>query len=197
MPDWRTLAIDATWVSGCVNWREYWMKAWMSPMVMAPDETRRPPTTAMATKLRLPMNVIAGWISPDANCAPKLAWYSSSFLAANRSSTSCCRPKALTSAWPVNVSSTCALSAPVWRHCATKRGCARLAICLMMVSESGTVTMVITARSGEIVIIITTTPTMVSSEVSSWLSVCWRLWATLSMSLVTRLRRSPRGCPST
>ncbi len=143
------------------------------------------------------MNVIAGWISPDANWAPKLAWYSSSFLAANRSSTSRCRPKALTSAWPVNVSSTCALSAPVWRHCATKRGCARLAICLMMVSDSGTVTMVITARSGEMVIIITTTPTMVSSEVSSWLSVCWRLWAMLSMSLVTRLSRSPRDWPST
>ena len=85
----------------------------------------------------------------------------------------------------------------MWRHWATKRGCARLAIRLMTNSDTGTVTIVITASSGEMVIIITTTPTMVSSEVSSWLSVCWRLWAMLSMSLVTRLSRSPRGCPST
>ena len=73
MPDCSTFAIDATWVIGCVNWREYWMNAWMSPIVSAPAETRSPPTTAMATKLRLPTNIIAGWMTPDANCAPKLA----------------------------------------------------------------------------------------------------------------------------
>ena len=39
----------------------------------------------------------------------------------------------------------------------------------------------------------TSTPTTVSSEVSSWLSVCCRLCAMLSMSLVTRLSSSPRG----
>ena len=44
--------------------------------------------------------------------------------------------------------------------------------------------------------IITSTPMTVSTEVSSWLSVCCRLWATLSMSLVTRLSSSPRGCRS-
>ena len=33
MPDWSTLAIDASWVSGWVNLREYWMKAWTSPML--------------------------------------------------------------------------------------------------------------------------------------------------------------------
>ena len=43
------LAIEATWVSGWVNWREYWMKAWTSPRLIAPLETRSPPTTAMAT----------------------------------------------------------------------------------------------------------------------------------------------------
>ena len=73
MPDWNTLTIDATCVSGWVNWREYWMNAWMSPMVIAPFATRSPPTTAIATKLRLPMNIIAGWITPEMNCAPKLA----------------------------------------------------------------------------------------------------------------------------
>ena len=53
------------------------------------------------------------------------------------------------------------------------------------------------ASSGEIEIIMMTTPMIVSVEVSIMLSVCWRLCATLSMSLVTRLRRSPRGWLST
>ena len=52
------------------------------------------------------------------------------------------------------------------------------------------------ASSGEIHTIIETIATTVSSEVSSWLRVCCRLWATLSMSLVTRLSSSPRGWPS-
>ena len=58
------------------------MNAWMSPMVIAPAATRSPPTTAMATKLRLPRNIIAGWIDPEMNWAPKLASYSSSFVVA-------------------------------------------------------------------------------------------------------------------
>ena len=36
----------------------------------------------------------------------------------------------------------------------------------------------------------------VSREVSSWLIVCCRDWAMLSMSLVTRLSSSPRGVES-
>ena len=32
----------------------------MSPIVIAPLATRMPPRTAMATKLRLPMNIVAG-----------------------------------------------------------------------------------------------------------------------------------------
>ena len=72
-PDCSMLAIDASWVSG---WREL-------PRVLderlhvaeliAPDATRRPPTTAMATKLRFPTNIIAGMIAPEMNCARKLA----------------------------------------------------------------------------------------------------------------------------
>ena len=49
MPDCRTFAIEASWVIGWVNWREYWMNACTSPRLMAPDATRRPPMTAMAT----------------------------------------------------------------------------------------------------------------------------------------------------
>ena len=48
-PDCSRLAIDATWVSGWVNCREYWMNACTSPRLIAPDATRRPPTTAIAT----------------------------------------------------------------------------------------------------------------------------------------------------
>ena len=57
-------------------------------------------------------------------------------------------------------------------------------------------TSAIDASSGEIVNIITVTPTSVSSDVTIWLVVCCRLCARLSMSLVTRLSRSPRSCRS-
>ena len=48
-PDWSRLIIDATWVSGWVNCREYWMNAWTSPRLMVPLATRRPPSTAITT----------------------------------------------------------------------------------------------------------------------------------------------------
>jgi hypothetical protein len=53
-----------------------------------------------------------------------------------------------------------------------------------------------TASSGEMTNIMVATPTSSSTDVSIWLSVCWRLCATLSMSFVTRLSRSPRACLS-
>ena len=59
-------------------------------------------------------------------------------------------------------------------------------------SDSGIVTSAITESSGETTTIITSTPTTVSSETTSWLSVCCRLVLTLSMSLVARLSTSPR-----
>ena len=52
------------------------------------------------------------------------------------------------------------------------------------------------ARIGEITNIITATPISSRTDVSIWLSVCWRAWARLSRSLVTRLSRSPRACRS-
>ena len=64
-------------------------------------------------------------------------------------------------------------------------------------SEIGTDTIGTSASSGEIQIIIATTPTSVSACVTSWLSVCCRLMAMLSMSLVTLLSRSPRCWRST
>ena len=50
-----------------------------------------------------------------------------------------------------------------------------------------------TASSGLIQNIITRTPMIVHSAVISWVRVCWSELAMLSMSLVTRLRVSPRG----
>ena len=63
-------------------------------------------------------------------------------------------------------------------------------------SDSGIDTSAMSASSHEIENIIPTTPSTVSTEVNSWLRVCWRLCEMLSMSLVTRLRSSPRGCLS-
>ena len=71
MPEWNRLAIDARWVRGWANWREYWMKACTSPMVIAPEEMRSPPTTATSAYCTLPRNIISGWISE----VRKLAWY--------------------------------------------------------------------------------------------------------------------------
>ena len=45
-------------------------------------------------------------------------------------------------------------------------------------------------------IIAMSTPMIVNVEMNVWLIVCWRLCARLSMSLVTRLSRSPRGVRS-
>jgi len=115
-PDWSTVTIDAIWVIGWENCREYWMKACTAPSVSTPAATRRPPTTAMATNVRFPMTIIDGMIDPEMNDAPKLASNSASLVARKRASTSPWRPKALTMLWPVNDSSTRALSAPVWRH---------------------------------------------------------------------------------
>ena len=63
-------------------------------------------------------------------------------------------------------------------------------------SDAGTASSEMTARIGLIVSIMISTPTIVSSDVMSWVRLCWSDWPMLSMSLVTRLSRSPRGWPS-
>ena len=197
MPDWKTFIIEASWVSGIEKVREYWMKACTSPMLMEPLATRRPPNTATSTYCRLPMKKVAGWMRLDMNWAPKEAWKSSSLVWRNRSSTSCWRPKDFTMAWPVKVSSIWELRTPVCCHWAMKRGRARRAMARIDQIETGTVVIATSASAGSMVNIIAATPTSRSTEVSIWERVCWRLWATLSRSLVTRLRRSPRGWLST
>ena len=48
-PDCSRFIIEATVVSGWVNWRVYWMNACTSPSDSEPDATRRPPITAITT----------------------------------------------------------------------------------------------------------------------------------------------------
>ena len=62
-------------------------------------------------------------------------------------------------------------------------------------STTGTVTSATSASVGEIENIIASTPTTVSSEISSWLIVCCRVWLTLSMSLVTRRQQLAARLP--
>ncbi len=96
----------------------------------------------------------------------------------------------------MNASSISPLSAPVCFHWAMNCFCDRLAICFVTMIDTGTATSAMSASSGETRNIMPSTPTTVSSEVSSWLRVCCNVWAMLSMSFVTRLSSSPRGWPS-
>ena len=68
------------------------------------------------------MNIIAGWMIPLMNWAPKLVSYSSPFFSSKLCSTSCWRPNTFTRAWPENASSIWPLSWPVvfhWRRTAS------------------------------------------------------------------------------
>ena len=67
---------------------------------------------------------------------------------------------------------------------------------IVTTNESGTVRTEMMASSGLIQTIMASTPMTVRMEVTSWVRVCWRVVAILSMSFVTRLRRSPRGVES-
>ncbi len=100
-------------------------------------------------------------------------------------------------AWPVNTSSAWALRSPVWRHCPRNDGRALPAIVLITNSDAGIVTSAAAVITGEIENIMIATPSIIRTLVTIWEIVCWRLWARLSMSLVTRLNRSPRDQRST
>jgi hypothetical protein len=90
----------------------------------------------------------------------------------------------------------CALSRPVSRHWSMNWLWERFMILAVTTIDSGTETSAISASTGEIHTIIDSTASTVSSEVISWLIVCCSVWLMLSMSLVTRLSSSPRGCRS-
>ena len=193
MPDWKMFIIDASWVSGIENLREYWMKAWMSPIVMAPLATRRPPTTATITYWRLPMNIVDRLhqarheLGAERRLVQLVVGLAEPLLdlvlAAERLHDGVAGERLLdlrverAGAAPLGDELG---AGPAPRSCA----CAK--------TDTGTVVSATTASSGEIVNIMIATPISSRTEVSIWLSVCCRLWAMLSMSLVTRLSRSPR-----
>ncbi len=88
------------------------------------------------------------------------------------------------------------LSLPVSVHCWMNFGCERLAMTAVTTIDSGTEISATRASSGEIQIIMPSTPMSESTDVSSWLKVCCIVCCTLSTSLVTRLSSSPRGTVS-
>jgi hypothetical protein len=116
-----------------------------------------------------------------------------SFCSSNVSSASRWRPKTVTMACPVCISSTCPLSVPVMAHWAANCFCERLAIMTVTTTEAGTARREMRASNGLMRTIMTSTPTTVRTEVMSWVRLCWRVWPMLSMSLVTRLSVSPRA----
>ena len=81
----------------------------------------------------------------------------------------------------------------MYRHWAMNRGRALPAMNFIIHSDTGTVVSAITASIGEITNIMIATPMSVRIDVRICVIVCCRLCDRLSMSLVTRLSRSPRG----
>ena len=198
MPDWSTLAIDASCVSGIVNCREYWMNACTSPSVIAPTTpaARRPRRwheVEVAEEHHRRLDDAGDELGAEAGLVELVVGVRGSgldlALAAERLDDGVAGERLL------DLGVELAGVAPL----AMNRDLRALGDRLHHGStEIGTVTRATSGSSGEIMNIITTsTPTSVSADVSIWLSVCCRLWATLSMSLVTRLSRSPRCWRST
>ena len=77
-------------------------------------------------------------------------------------------------------------------HCAANCFCEREAMSTVTTSDAGTTASEMSASSGLIVSIISSTPITVSTDVISWVRLCWSVWLMLSMSLVTRDSVSPR-----
>lgn len=84
----------------------------------------------------------------------------------------------------------------MWPHCAMKRFLDFPAMNLIVYIVIGTVATATSESSGEIVNIMMSVPITVSTEMNNMLKLWARLCAMLSMSLVTRLSRSPRGVRS-
>ena len=83
------------------------------------------------------------------------------------------RPNTLTIECPVCISSMWPLSEPVRAHWATNCFWERPAMRTVTAIDSGTVISEITARSGLIVSIMIRTPMTVSTDVISWVRLCW------------------------
>ncbi len=133
----------------------------------------------------------AGAIRPDRNCALALASYSSSLWRLKTATDSSWRPKTVTSWCPVIISSTWPFTFPVAAHCRPNRGWARLPMAFAPHSVTGTVSSTTAVSSGEIVSIMTGTPSSISRLNTMRWNTCWTVWVRLSMSLVTVDSTSP------
>ena len=141
------------------------------------------------------MNIIAGWIVPEMNCARKLAAYSASLCSVEDRHRLAAAGRTPSPARARCTSPRCApFSLPVVDHCLTNCGCARLPILRHHEHRDRHGDQRDQRQQRGDPEHHASTPTMVSSEVTTWLSVCCSDWARLSMSLVTRLSISPRGC---
>ncbi len=78
-------------------------------------------------------------------------------------------------------------------HWTTNWGWDRFAMSAVRNSDTGTARTEMQASNGLMVSIMMSTPMMVRMAVMSCVRLCWSVWPMLSMSLVTRLSRSPRG----
>ena len=80
---------------------------------------------------------------------------------------------------------------PSVRCCATKYFCERFTTTMMSTTETGRMTTVISVMSGLMDSIMMSTPTMVVTDVMSWVTPWFRLWPSVSTSFVMRDRVSP------
>ena len=184
--------MEPNWLSGCWNWREYWIKACMSPSGKVPlrhhdaadhgdahvdevsNEHRGGHDDAgdeLGTKTRLvELLVLGGELRPRLALTPEHL------------------DQRVTRVALLDLRVQLARVLPL-RH---ELACERLATCATMTMVSGIERMAMSASHGEIQTIMMRMPMTVSTEMKSWLRVCCSVCDTLSMSLVTRLSSSPR-----
>ena len=159
---------------------------------MVPPATLTPPSTAIMTKLRLETTRMAGWMAPEIHWALWEPSYRRAFSLSKRRLNSSSELNRTTASWPVKASSTMPDTSPVASHCSAKWGWARRAMRTVTTAATGMATSEMRDSWREMVSIMTNTPRTVMRELSACDRVCWRVWATLSTSLVTRESMSPR-----
>ncbi len=117
--------------------------------------------------------------------------YRRAFVSLKLSTVPSSRLNAFTMAWPENVSSTRPLISPSVRCCARKNFCERFTTTMMSTTDTGRMTTVTSVMSGLMVSIMTSTPTMVVTDVMSCVTPWFRLCPSVSTSLVMRESVSP------
>ena len=125
------------------------------------------------------------------NCDFHADSYKRPFVALKRSTVASSCPNALTTAWPENVSSTWPLMAPSVSCCAWKYFWERFTTTMTSTAETGRMNTVMSVMSGLMDSIMISTPTMVVVDVMSCVTPWFRLWPSVSTSLVMRESVSP------